>query len=89
MKRDWIDWHKLETVIPLDDLPSFHRAFLERQQEGENWQAASLRQVQGKVQAALKRLERAGLAKTAGERLLVASGSLPEGYQAYLEQAQA
>jgi hypothetical protein len=84
----WIDWDALERAIPLDELPRFHRAFLEKQQPEVDWQAASLRQVQGKVQAALKRLTREGLAKHEGEAFLVAEERLPEGYSAYTESAR-
>ena len=58
---DWIDWHRLEGAIPLDELPSFHRAFLKLTKPDEaDWDKAFLRQVQGKVQASLKALERQG-----------------------------
>jgi hypothetical protein len=81
---DWIDWHRLERSLPLDDLPRFHRAFLTMRQPETDWQAASLRQVQGKVQAALKRLEREGHAKREGELLLVDRKVIPEGFEDYL-----
>ena len=69
---NWTDWPKLEARIPLDDLPAFHRAFLERVRPGEgDWSAAFLRQVQGKVQASLKQLEREGRAKRERDTLLV------------------
>lgn len=78
----WIDWHALERAIPLDELPAFHRAFLEEVEPGERWREAPLRRVQGKVQAALKRLERQGLARrdALGERLWLARRLLPPGW---------
>jgi hypothetical protein len=81
----WIDWHKLEQAIPLDKLPTFHRAFLKLTRPGEaDWDTAFLRQVQGKVQGSLKALERQGLAKTEGETLFVAKEMLPEEFQKYV-----
>jgi hypothetical protein len=81
----WIDWSKLEGTIPLDELPSFHRAFLKLTKPGEaDWDTAFLRQVQGKVQSSLKALERQGLAKTEGERLFVAKEMIPEEFQKYI-----
>lgn len=57
----WANWTRLEQDIPLDELPAFHREFLARVREEEtNWDQATLRQVQGKVQASLKQLERSG-----------------------------
>jgi hypothetical protein len=51
----WINWQKLEQAIPLDELPSFHRAFLKlTKPEEADWDTAFLRQVQGKVQGSLK-----------------------------------
>ncbi len=80
----WIDWNRLEQAIPLDELPSFHRAFLKLTKPDEtDWDKAFLRQVQGKVQASLKALERQGLAKTEGEKLLVAKEMIPEAYLKY------
>jgi hypothetical protein len=82
---NWIDWHKLEHAIPLDELPNFHRAFLKLTKPGEaDWDTAFLRQVQGKVQGSLKALERQGLAKTEGERVLVAKEMVPEEFQKYV-----
>lgn len=80
----WIDWHKLEQAIPLDELPSFHRAFLKLTKPDEaDWDTAFLRQVQGKVQGSLKALERQGLAKTEGETLFVAKEMIPEEFLGY------
>lgn len=81
----WIDWNALESRIPLDDLPAFHREFLGRVRPGEDWDAASLRKVQGRVQASLKALEREGLARRDGDRLLVARRVLPERFVAGVE----
>lgn len=82
----WIDWTALERRLPLDDLPAFHRALLARLEPGEDWGAAPLRRVQGKVQAALRGLERGGRARRDGERLWVARGALPDGYDALYDE---
>lgn len=84
---DWIDWGQLETRIPLDELPTFHRAFLETVRPGEtDWDTAFLRQVQGKVQASLKQLERSGRAKREGDVLWVEKAVVPEDFFRYLDQ---
>ena len=85
--HDWVDWGRLEQRIPLDDLPRFHRAFLSLSRPEEDWEEASLRKVQGKVQASLKQLERDGLAKTEGDRFLVAKRMIPEDFQPYADEA--
>ncbi|UCH26599.1 MAG: hypothetical protein JSV66_02830 [Trueperaceae bacterium] len=81
----WIDWQALETEIPLDELPGFHRAFLGLVSPEKDWQEVFLRQVQGKVGASLKQLEREGLAKVEAGRLLVSVEMVPEAYRRYLE----
>ncbi len=82
---DWVDWQALEARIPLDELPAFHRAFLETVRPGEaDWSTAFLRQVQGKVQASLKALERSGRAKREGDVLLVDRAVVPEAFLQYL-----
>ena len=83
---DWVDWQRLETRIPLDDLPAFHRAFLETVRPGENdWDAAFLRQVQGKVQASLKQLERVGRARREGDVLWVDKTVIPKAFLPYAD----
>ncbi len=83
---DWVDWQALEARIPLDELPAFHRAFLERVRPGEaDWSTAFLRQVQGKVQASLKALEREGRARHEGDALLVDKTVIPEEFLAYVD----
>ncbi len=85
MSETWIDWGRLEQTIPLDELPLFHREFLKLARPDEaDWDTAFLRQVQGKVQASLKALERQGLAKTEGERVLVSSQMIPEAFRKYI-----
>ncbi len=84
---EWTDWPALEARIPLDDLPAFHRAFLETVRPGENdWSAAFLRQVQGKVQASLKQLEREGRAKREGDTLFVDRAVVPEAFLHYANE---
>lgn len=83
---DWVDWQALEARIPLDDLPSFHRAFLETVRPGEaDWEGAFLRQVQGKVQASLKQLQRAGRAKEERGVLYVDKAVIPEAFRSYAD----
>ena len=84
--HDWVDWGRLEQRIPLDDLPRFHRAFLTLARPEEDWEEASLRKVQGKVQASLKQLERDGLAKTQGDRFYVAKEMIPENFHSYADE---
>ena len=81
---NWIDWHALERTIPLDDLPDFHRQFLALARPDEDYSEAALRQVQGKVQASLKALERQGNAKTEEETLLVESTFVPKAFHKYI-----
>jgi len=79
---DWIDWQGLELSVGLDDLPSFHREFLKLNRTGEaDWDTVFLRQIQGKVQATLKQLERANKAKFEGEVLFVLKEAIPEAYR--------
>lgn len=83
---EWTDWSRLETRIPLDELPAFHRAFLETVRPGEGeWDTAFLRQVQGKVQASLKALERSGRAKREGDTLYVDRAVVPEAFLRYAD----
>lgn len=84
---DWTDWGALEARIPLDELPAFHRAFLETVRPGEtDWNTAFLRQVQGKVQASLKQLQRDGRARLEGDVLYVDQRVVPEAFLQYLPQ---
>ena len=85
MADTWLDWGKLEQTIPLDDLPRFHRKFLKVTRPEGDWDAAPLRQIQGKVQASLKQLEREGKAKTQGNTLLVVKEVIPEEFQHYAD----
>lgn len=83
-QHDWVDWHELERRIPLNELPAFHRAFLNTVRPTERWEDVPLRQVQGKVQASLKGLEREGFARAEGGHLLVAGQFIPSGFEQYL-----
>ena len=85
---DWVDWGRLEQRIPLDDLPRFHRAFLTLSRPEEDWEEASLRKVQGKVQASLKQLEREGKAKTEENTLFVLKEVVPTEFRHYINQAR-
>ncbi len=85
MKKDWVNWQELEQRIPLDDLPTFHREFLKlARPDGTDWDTVFLRQIQGKVQAALKQLEREGKAKQDNEHLLIAQNLIPEPFLKFL-----
>ena len=84
MANQWTDWGRLEQTIPLDDLPQFHREFLKLTRPEGDWDAAPLRQIQGKVQASLKQLEREGRAKREGEALFVVKEVIPEEFQRYI-----
>lgn len=81
----WTDWQRLEQTIPLDDLPRFHREFLKLTRPEGDWDTAPLRQIQGKVQASLKQLEREGKARTENDSLLVAKEVIPETFQHYAD----
>ncbi len=81
---DYTDWHALEQRIPLDDLPAFHRAFLSKVQPDQDWNTVFLRQIQSKVQASLKQLERSGTLRREGDRLLVPKTLIPDAFQEYL-----
>ena len=82
-----VDWQALESCIPFDELPAFHRAFLQVLEPNEDWQNAFLRRVQGKVQAALKRLLRDGSAAYMEGRYWLDAELVPEAYRGYLEEA--
>jgi len=81
-----VDWQALESCIPFDELPAFHRAFLERLEPSVDWQAAFLRRVQGKVQAALKRLLREGAAGYEEGRYWLDAGLVPDAFRGYLKE---
>lgn len=82
-----VDFRALEARIPLDELPGFHRAFLNHNRPGEDFSEAFLRQVQGKVQATLKQLERSGRARQEGEAFWLDADAIPEVYRRYLGDA--
>lgn len=88
---EWIDWHALERAIPLDELPSMHRAFLQLHRPGEeDWENVFLRKVQGKVQATLKELVRQGEARRDRRGSIeIARRALPGGWLHHLERARA
>jgi hypothetical protein len=87
MNEAWISWQDLEQRIPLDDLPRFHREFLKlARPDGTDWDKIFLRQIQGKVQATLKMLEREGKAKQENNHLFVLKYLIPNAYLYYLSQ---
>ena len=81
-----VDWYALERRIPLDELPAFHRAFLALVDPTEKWDETSLRRIQGKVQANLKRLRRDGYAEQSGKKLWVDLDLIPDTCLCYLEE---
>ena len=89
----WVDWSALEEKIPLDELPSFHRSFLQLAKpggprgEGENWDNAFLRKVQGNVQATLKRLQREERVREDKGQLLVDKKLIPDAFHEYIDQS--
>lgn len=85
METTWIDWSALEEKIPLDELPGFHRAFLQlaRPKESEDWDNTFLRKIQGKVQGTLKQLKREGRIKEEDGKLLIDKALIPEAFQKY------
>jgi hypothetical protein len=86
MDKEWVNWQTLESRIPLDELPRFHRAFLKLvRPDDTDWDKAFLRQIQGKVQASLKQLKREGQAKQEGDVLLVTRQMVPDAYYKYLD----
>jgi hypothetical protein len=85
VQNDWIPWQTLEQRIPLDELPTFHREFLKLvRPDGTDWDAVFLRQIQGKVQATLKQLEREGKAKQETNELFVTKNLVPESFLKYI-----
>ena len=85
MDKIWVDWQRLERNIPLDELPEFHRAFLKLVRPDEtDWDKAFLRQIQGKVQASLKQLEREKLLKSENDGLYIAKHMIPEAFWKYI-----
>ena len=88
----WINWSALEEKIPLDELPSFHRSFLQLAKpapEGgdEDWDNAFLRKVQGNVQATLKQLEREGRMKEEDGKMLIDKKLIPDEFHQFIDDA--
>ncbi|MEM6428535.1 MAG: hypothetical protein AAF708_04785 [Deinococcota bacterium] len=83
-----VNWQMLEQRIPLDDLPSFHRQFLQGLHPDDNWQGVGLRQIQSKVQANLKQLTRAGQIQQQDDVLLVPKSLVPEAFWQYLKETE-
>ncbi len=82
MANEWLNWQVLEQSIPLDELPDFHRAFLQHNRPDEqDWDATFLRQIQGKVQATLKQLERKNLARFEDDVLFLSATTIPDTYK--------
>lgn len=75
-----LSWRSLEARVPLDDLPDFHRAFLEwRGVEGSA--DLPLRRVQQRVEAELNKWVQSGQAVRSAEDLLIERTAL-EGFAA-------
>jgi hypothetical protein len=76
-RQGWVDWRALEEAVGLEDLPRFHRAFLQARGTEAEAAAMPLRRVQQAVERELNTLRREGQAQEAGERRLVALACLP------------
>lgn len=87
----WINWSALEEKIPLDELPSFHRSFLQlakpAREGGDDWDNTFLRKVQGNVQATLKQLEREGRMKEVDGKLLIDKKLIPDEFQQFIDDS--
>lgn len=70
-----LSWRALEARVPLDDLPDFHRAFLDwRGVEGAV--DIPLRRVQQRVEAELNKWVHSGQATRSGDDVLVEHAAL-------------
>ncbi|MCL6525516.1 MAG: hypothetical protein K6T57_01415 [Thermaceae bacterium] len=76
-----IRWSELEAQIPLDELPAFHRAFLELHRPELEAQTLPLRRVQQYVVQTLHTLAQSGQARQVGEDFEVSSEVLPPAYR--------
>jgi hypothetical protein len=73
----WINWRELESNIPLEQLPEFHRAFL--QSRGiANPETMPLRRVQQSVERELNTLIKEEQAKLEQDILLVLNQHIPQ-----------
>ena len=70
-------WRTIESRIPLDDLPAFHRAFLEWRGVKDARQMP-LRRVQQRVEAELNKLVRGGEAERSEDDVLISGAALSE-----------
>ncbi len=75
---DEIRWRALEASIPLDDLPTFHRAFLKARGVIDP-EDMMLRRVQQSVERELNKLLQMGLARRDGEEIIVQRATLEGG----------
>ena len=75
--EDRLSWRTIETRVPLDDLPAFHRAFLSWRGV-EEAQQMPLRRVQQRVEAELNKLVRDGSAERVGDDVLISREALSE-----------
>ncbi|TSA86393.1 hypothetical protein FNU79_06955 [Deinococcus detaillensis] len=70
-----LSWRSLEARLPLDELPTFHRAFLSwRGVEGAA--EMPLRRVQQRVEAELNKWVQSGEASREGDDLLISRAAL-------------
>ena len=72
----WIDWRELETTLTLEQLPDFHRAFLDSRGI-KNTETMMLRRVQQSVERELNTMLREQKAKEESETLFVSSSEIP------------
>ncbi len=73
----WINWRELESKIPLEQLPEFHRAFL-LSRGTPNPESMMLRRVQQSVEREINTLIKEGHAKLEQETILVSSQFVPQ-----------
>ncbi len=80
METSRLDWQALEARIPVGELPASDRAVLLQLYPNKPWETMLLRKAQGKLQTALRQLERDGLARHGQGLLWVAATVIPEAF---------
>ncbi len=76
-----IRWSQLEAAIPLDQLPTFHRAFLNLNRPELKADQLPLRRVQQYVSQTLHSLVQQGQAKQQEEEFWLEPDVIPEAYR--------
>jgi hypothetical protein len=73
-------WSQIEAAIPLDELPRFHRAFLNLHRPELNADTLPLRRVQQYVSQTLHSLVQQGKAMKEGDDVVLGMEEIPDGY---------